>query len=158
MIDVSVSGTGNVVNSIHARINAMDEKIYQAVNRLSLRLLRHVKADKLSGQVLKNRTGRLRRSINRKVTSSENAIIATVGTNVSYAAAHEYGFHGNVSVKAHLRKLTKAFGKAIKNPHQIEVRASTRKMNMPERSFLRSSLKDLAPTIRTELTAAAQRK
>jgi phage gpG-like protein len=71
-----------------------------------------------------------------------------VGTNVRYAAIHEFGFRGSVSVRGHARK-----GRS----GSIEVGAYSRQVNLPARSFLRSSLDEMAVTIRSELRASALR-
>lgn len=118
----------------------------QSITRSLFELVAEVKSQKLSGQVLRNRTGRLRRSIHKSdVVDSGNEISGTVGTNVQYAAVHEYGFAGTVTVKAHMRMIKQAWGKALKNPHEVSVRSHGRQVNLPERSFLRSALKEMAP-------------
>lgn len=124
------------------------------VSRLAITLLRKVKEEKLSGQVLKNQTGTLRRSISQKVEASAQEVVGSVGTNLSYAAAHEFGFNGPVNVKAHLRMVKKAWGKTIKSPKEHPVRAFTRQMHLPEKSFLRSAMAEMAPEIREGLEAA----
>jgi phage gpG-like protein len=125
----------------------------KAITRDAIALTRYVKEEKLSGQVLKNRTGTLRRKINYTVSESPTAVTASVGVKLSYAAAHEFGFDGVVSVREHLRTVTQAFGRPIQ-PVQAVVRAHEMHMHLPERSFLRSSLKENAPTIREHLRAA----
>lgn len=126
------------------------------MNRLVITLQRNVKADKLSGQVLNVRTGRLRRSINTRMEGENTPSVAGyVGTNVVYGRAQEYGFHGVVTVRESLRKQTKAFGKSIE-PVDVVVRSHTRHVNLPEHSFLRSALADMAPTIKLELDNVAR--
>lgn len=122
------------------------------VSRLALLLLRKVKEEKLNGQVLKNRSSTLMRSINMKVDASPQQVIGSVGTNIRYAAAHEFGFQGTVNVPAHLRMMKVAWGRAVKNPRQIMVGAHSMKMNLPERSFLRSAMAEMAPEITESLT------
>lgn len=119
----------------HARTNLRSE-----LEGLALRMTVMVKAEKLSGQVLKVQTGRLRRSITWKVSDTGTGIYATVGTNVEYAPRHEYGFSGAEQVKAHLRKLASG--------RRVPVRAHARTVNAPERSFLRSSLQEMRGEIR----------
>lgn len=125
-----------------------------AIGRLVLQLQRNVKADKLSGQVLKVKTGRLRRSINSSLQGvNTERVQGTVGTNVSYARAHEYGFTGAVSVKAHMRTIKQAFGKSI-TPVSVQVGGHSRNVTLPERSFLRTALQDMEPRIQSELRNA----
>jgi phage gpG-like protein len=110
--------------------------------------------EKTAGEVLKIRSGHLNDSIHHTITRDDDqAIIATVGTDVVYAAIHEYGFDGIEEVTEYVRTITQAFGHAIA-PREVTVNAHARHMVMPERSFLRSSLDELAPSLRTALEAA----
>jgi hypothetical protein len=49
--------------------------------------------------------------------------------------------------------MTEAFGRPI-SEKTINVRAYRRRMDLPERSFLRSALEDMDPAIREEVGAA----
>jgi phage gpG-like protein len=120
-----------------------------AVTRLATQLQRHVMQDKLSGQVLRVRTGTLRRSINQRVEQSGDSTTGTVGTNIKYARAHEYG--GAVMVPAHQRRMTMVFGRPVQE-RMINVRAHT--ATYPERSFLRSALKDMEAQIKSGMEKA----
>jgi len=133
-----------------------DAEIGTTVGRLALKLQRHVVKDKLTGQVLNVRTGTLRRSIDQVVLRSPGSARGIVSTNLSYAAKHEYGFKGTESVKQHLRTIKQAWGREI-SPRDVVVRQHSRSVNMPERSFLRSSLRDMTPEIMADLEAAAGR-
>jgi hypothetical protein len=81
-----------------------------------------------------------------------------VSTPVKYARPHEYGFHGTVDVREHMRTIKQAFGRPIE-PGRGHGSAHSMKMNLPERSFLRSALMDMesAGTIRNEMEAAVSR-
>ncbi|RKV74398.1 MAG: HK97 gp10 family phage protein [Neisseria sp.] len=125
--------------------------IVQSVGRSALRLQREVMQNRLSGQVLNVRTGNLRRSIHQQVTNTGSAVIGEVNTNVRYGKAHEYGFAGTVNVKASLRQVRQAFGRPLKSPRYVQVRAHSRNVRLPERSFLRSALRDMKPMIETDL-------
>jgi phage gpG-like protein len=137
-----------------ARLEAMPKKVHDSllrrITRLAASLTHHVKADKLTNQVLHVRSGNLRTSIHQSITDAAAGIVAKVGTNVEYAAKHEYGFHGAEAVKAHLRTITQAFGRPI-SPREVLVRAHTRQVTYPERSFLRSALADMSDKIKTEM-------
>jgi phage gpG-like protein len=136
------------------------DRLRKAVTILTIKLQRKVKQDKLSGQVLHVRTGTLRRSINQKVESKNSKIIGTVGTNVHYAAIHEFGFKGTETVKAHVRRVKSRDyfrGKRKVAVGIALVSAHTRKMDMPQRSFLRSSLQDMKDDIRSTLQDAVNK-
>jgi phage gpG-like protein len=129
-------------------------KIAAAVNRVSIGLQARIISQKLSGQVLRVRTGTLRRSITHALLTESESVTGIVSTNVKYGKAHEYGFKGAIGVKAHLRVIKQAFGKSI-YPVTISVAGHTRNVNLPERSFLRSALKDVRPSVIANLTSAA---
>lgn len=61
--------------------------------------------------------------------------VKAVGTNVTYANVHQFGFNGPQQVKAHGRVQRMAFGRAM-SPRRVEVRAHTRQMKIPPRPFL----------------------
>lgn len=137
----------------------MRSNIRDAVTRAAVMLTRYVKEQKLSGQVLKNRTGTLRRKINYTVTETPNEIQASVGVKLSYAAVHEYGFDGTVSVRAHVRQVHSRDRQSLMTRKTTGlgigfVRAHERHMHIPERSYLRSSLAENALTIRDMLAAS----
>lgn len=142
---------------VMARVRRFDARfrgnLLRRVLRLSILLQAYVKTRKLSGQALKRKTGTLSRSINRKIKQTPIEISATVGTNVVYGKIHEYGFTGTENVRSHLRNIKQAFGRPIA-PREIMISAHSRKMVMPMRSFLRSSLQEMTPQIRAEMTAA----
>lgn len=128
----------------------------QRMQRVTVKLQAKVVRDKLSGGVLNVRTNNLRSSIHQGVTVSGDKVTGIVGTNVEYAAFHEYGFSGTQNVKEHLRKIKVAFGKPLKKPKLVSVRAHERKVEYPEKSFLRSAMEDLRSEIMVELTAAVK--
>lgn len=49
------------------------------------------------------RSGRLRGSLQKRITASKNGIRALLGSNIPYAPFHEFGFHGTQQVAAHTR-------------------------------------------------------
>lgn len=153
MIIGKVTGDEAVVLRLRVMGDRIRERLSKELTRSAIALTRYVKERKLSGQVLKNRTGTLRRKINYRTTETEKAMTASVGVKLSYAAAHEYGFDGIVTVREHLRQVKQAFGRPIA-PVTATVHAHQRHMHLPERSFLRSSLRENAPAIRERLRAA----
>jgi phage gpG-like protein len=137
----------NAAPKVRARVST-------EVMRLGLELLRKVKSEKLTGQALNVRTGRLRRSINHRLLESADTIQSRVGTNVSYGRRHELGFKGAEQVKQHLRKIKQAFGRPIA-PTVVTVGAFTRTANTPARPFLQPSLAEMKDEIRRRLLVAA---
>jgi phage gpG-like protein len=113
-----------------------------------------IKFEKLSGQVLKNRTGTLRRSITPTVKEGGSSVTGEVATNIEYAGVHEFGYSGSQSVKAHLRTIKQAFGRPLKSPVTQNVSAHSRHVNFPERSFMRTALNEMEPQIRAQFESA----
>jgi len=122
------------------------------------------------GLTLKRRTGTLRRSINSQVEVTGGSVVGTVGIKLTYAAIHEFGFEGTVNVAAHLRKVkagkslseakktARGRSRARKEKYNLaQVKAHTRKMKMPERSYLRSALRELKPSIIEALKTAIRK-
>jgi phage gpG-like protein len=154
------------VQAVQGRLRNVAARMPGVVNKAvkdeALRVLTRVKL-KLSDDVLKVRSGRLRRSITTSFTEAPTFIEAKVGTNVSYARVHELGFKGSVSVKAHIvkehtRKMNQAFGRPIE-PRRVTVREHvvsqhSKAMNIPARSFLLSSLTELQPSILNNIRMA----
>lgn len=166
MIKAEIIGAASVISKLKRLSPRVELALIREVGRLSTQLERRVK-QKLSGEVLHVRTGRLRRSIHQEVSSSDTEVTGIVGTDVEYAAAHEYGFSGTETVRAHIRNLTKTrtlslTGKLLKHPVKIStgstmVRAFTRHANTPKSSFLLSALREMRPEILEGLRAAVRR-
>lgn len=68
------------------------------------------------------KTGRLRNSLWVKIGESATTAQGILGSNVKYAAFHEFGFTGTVNVKAHKRAV-----KAMKDGKRIEPRKAIMK-------------------------------
>lgn len=172
MISGSVTGDAEVKRWLQRVPRSALGEIKQAVARITFAVMTRSVGGKLSGQVLKRRTGTLARSVTqspRTYLVGNTLVVGTVGTvdltgpggrqPVKYGAMHEFGFQGTVDVRAHLREIRQAWGRQLKQPQQITVAAHQRQVNLPERSWLRSALADVAAagTIDREITAALDR-
>ena len=151
MLKMEFIGGDVLVALLRAYGDKVQTAIVKSVARSALKLQSEVMENRLSGQVLNVRTGNLRRSIHQRVTNTGGAVIGEVNTNVRYGAAHEYGFAGTVNVKASLRQVRQAFGRPLKSPRYIQVKAHSRNVRLPERSFLRTALRDMKPEIEADL-------
>jgi len=149
MFKVEVLGGAEVLKKIDQIEPQIRKSLLATITILSFQLQAKVVSEKLSGQVLKTRTGTLRRSIATNVTNLSGSMTGRVGTNVDYGLIHEYGFKGNVTVDGHLRQIKKAWGRSI-----TYVRTHQRKANYPVRSFLRSALREMKPMIKIEIDKA----
>jgi hypothetical protein len=155
MSDPEIVGLDAVILKLDRMPATVRASLLRAVTEEGGRVTRRVQ-EKLQGEVLKERTHRLHDAVHLKVgelPSEVIGIVGTAGTNVRYAAYQEYGFHGVEQVRAHIRRVSVAFGRSI--PTVIaSVRAHSRHVNYPAHSFLRSTLVEMAPEIRVRLAAA----
>ena len=156
MITGQITGVDKVIARFGGMTNRVRDELRETIKTLGFDLQAYVQRNKLSGQVLRNRSGHLRSSIHPSFFETDTSVSAIVGTNVEYAAIHEYGFDDTEDVREHLRTITQAFGREI-NPVTFTVHAFTRQMHMPVRSFLRTSLLENGEHIKAELKAAVQR-
>lgn len=141
MFEVKVTDKGVRASLTKFQTVAVGE-LLKVITSLSIQLTAYVKDKKLSGQVLNVRTGTLRRSITFRVNSLPDKIEGVVGTNLIYAAIHEYG--GQFRTRLGTGK----------NPPKVGGKPFG---TMPERSFLRSSLRENSSNIVRQLNAAIGR-
>jgi hypothetical protein len=153
VISAHLVGDEQLLQRLRELQNAINAGLARCITQLGIDLQRNVQQDKLSGQVLKTRTGALKSSIDRRVDQSARGTTANVFTELRYGAAQEYGFAGTVSVGAGLRRIRQAFGRPI-TEKTISVRAYDRRMSLPERSFFRSALDEMTPAIREAVDTA----
>jgi phage gpG-like protein len=141
-----LNGDG-LVSSITQRVPALQAKNEALVMRLT------IETQRLAKQLAPHKTGRLQRSINSQFTGQgSNVVTGTVGTNVEYARVQEYG--GPVTIRAHQRMMTMAWGKPVKNPRKIDVREHV--ANYPEQSYLRAALAMMSGVIAQDFAALAR--
>ena len=69
------------------------------------------------------------------------------GSNKVYARIHNEGFDGTVTVGAHSRSITQAFGRQLPGGLTVQVASFERHMNMPARTFLGINAEDEAELI-----------
>lgn len=129
-------------------VGMVDSAVERAVLKLAIKMTGLVKT-KLSGEVLRVRTGRLRRSIHYELTKGANSVEATIGTNVVYGKTHELG----LTIPAHIieAKRAKALAFQMGGKMMFRKRVNIPAVKMPQRSFLESSLRQMAPEIRETL-------
>lgn len=156
MITAAIVGERELIQQLGIVGSLAKKEMRKTVDLFALKMLARVKL-KLSDDVLRVRTGRLRRSITQKVEEDVYGVTGTVGTNVSYAKFQELGFSGAVNVKEHLRTMKKAFGKNIKGGAvTYTVKAHSRQVNYPAHSFLASSLAELEPQFKAAIAEASK--
>lgn len=152
MIRGEVVGAEAVIihlGQVHPRVHGL---VRQAVMAETINLV-SVEKGKVSGPVLKTKSGTLRRGINPQFEETETSITGSAGIGkeaAKYPAVHEFG--GTFTIREHTRRMTQAWGRAVKNPRQITVRAHA--AIYPERSYLRSSLRENEARIKGNIAQA----
>lgn len=142
IIEAQISGDDRVVAMFGAFTPALEKEIRASMTKLVGMLQQTIKFSKLSGQVLNVRSGRLRKSISTSVEQTRGRTTGNTFTDVWYGRVHEYGFTGVIAVEAHLRQIKQAWGRSI-SPKSVFINAYERRVNLPERSFMRTALRDL---------------
>lgn len=134
------------LDTLQARLATFPQSLQDALitksQNLAQALADKVRDDKLSGEVLKSRSGRLKDSIQSSVGKDGDEVKGNVfvSGDVSYAAIQEYGG----TTKAHIIEASNA--KVLTFPWQGKTAFLARVHHpgsvIPERSYLRSALED----------------
>lgn len=152
--------------AVIAHFRAMPDRLRDALRRAIaddlIKLQRHIVTQKLSGQVLKRRTGTLAASVTPgPIMEEANAIIGTIGPNTPYARLLEYG--GTVKHPGGTAYLVDKDGTHfISNDTASRLGVNlprTRAHDIPvaAHSYMRSGLADMRQTILDDLQQAARR-
>ena len=153
MIALSIGGLDATVSRLDVLPQTVARRLAVEVERLS-GVLRNRIERKLSGEVLQRRSGRLAGSISVNIERSGLAVNATVGSDVSYSGIHEYG--GVLPPREILPKNGRILAFPWRGQQRFFKRVSVPAATMPECSFLRSALGEIAPEIRAAVEAAAR--
>ena len=139
-----------------ARLQAMPAilrgEIAGRLTALATALQQHVQRDKLSGQLVAVRSGRLRDSIRVAVTDDGPAIGARIFSDAPQAARLEFGWRGNGTPAAALRSLKQRFVLPLRQGSRPPA-GRDRPIDLAPRPFLRSALDDMASEIEAGLAA-----
>jgi phage gpG-like protein len=153
VIETKITGEGQVLTGLVRIEGEVEARVRASVARQTLELVRHVKENKLTGQVLKVRTGTLRRSIAHSLTTTSGAITGTVSTPLVYAPIHEFG--GTIPARIVEARRAQALKFTVGGKTLFRRAVSIPAVRMPERSFLRAALADRQAAIEADLQAAA---
>ncbi len=155
LLNVSLTGDRELIAKLDGLPQAVHDALLQKVTELSLMLEEKVKG-KLSDDVLHVRTGNLRRSIFSEVDDQGSAIFGKVASSgdVPYAAIHEFG--GKTPAHDILPSKAQALAFVMEGKTVLAKIVRHPGSNIPERSYLRSSLGDMQETIIEGLTQAVQ--
>jgi phage gpG-like protein len=140
-----------------ASLAGMPDRVRQALsskaNVLAVALEAKIQ-QKLSGGVLNTRSGALASSIIATVDESSADVSVRIGTSgdVKYAAIQEFG--GAIPPHEIVPDKAKALAFAIGGKQVFAARVNLPAVTLPERSYLRASLGEMAEEIREEFGAA----
>jgi phage gpG-like protein len=109
---------------------------------------------KLAGEVFTARSGALARSIVTTIDQDAAGVSVEIASNgdVKYAAIHEFG--GMIPPHEIVPDKAKALAFAVGGKEVFATRVNLPAVTMPERSYLRSSLDEMADQIREGLSQA----
>jgi phage gpG-like protein len=155
MLNVSLVGDKEVIAKLTAMPNKVKASLERKVTALAYQLLAKVKG-KLSGEVLKVRSGLLRDSAFERVLSTATSVTGQVVEpgSVPYAAIHEFG--GTINVPEIVPVKAKALMFQAGGATVFAARTRAHTVTMPERSYMRSSLADMEQQIREGLNEAVR--
>lgn len=153
LMNVTIVGDKELIAHLQRMPGAVQAALKIKVTQLALQLENYVKTQKLNGQVLNRISGRLARSISNKITATAQEIIARVFSSgdVKYAAIHEFGGRTSPHVIEPKKAHALAFG------GQFYAKVNHPGSKMPERSYLRSSLRDMSTQISLGMKEAVVR-
>lgn len=162
MLNIQLRGDRELVQKYQGGGERARREITKAIVALQLKLEHHIKADKLSGQVLHVVSGDLRASIfSKPIQESGDTITGYVASSgdVKYAAIHEFG--GTIPHPGgtpYMNFQGQTFFVSLANAKNLNLPVTkAHAIPMPQRSFMRSALADMSQEIRRDLDAAAHR-
>lgn len=155
MLNITITGDTALIARLNRMPDAIQRSLLRKVTALTFQLQALVKS-KLTNRVLNVRTGMLRDSIFRRVESTSTGVIGRVASsgNVKYAAIHEFGGVIPAHIVRPKTASVLAFQIGGKTVFAKEVHIPA--VRMPERSYMRSSLRDMRTQIQEGLTEAVR--
>jgi phage gpG-like protein len=139
-----------------AALAAMPERIRDALvaksNTLAAALQQKIQ-QKLAGEALQTRSGALAASIVASIAEEPQGVAVRIAsTDVKYAAIHEFG--GTIPPHQIVPDKAKALAFVIGGKLVFAARVQIPAVTVPERSYMRSSLAEMAEAIREGLSEA----
>lgn len=153
MIAIELKGDREVVAYLQAAPARARAGVARGIMRLGLELQKRMQ-DKVSGDVLRVKSGALRSSLDLRVEEGVSSVSAIVGRGaVEYAGYHEYGVPHSWTIRPKSAQVL-----AFEWHGQQVFRRQVTHPALPERSFARAALKEIesqvAPVLTEEIAAA----
>lgn len=152
MIGIQILNAERVITGLNLRVEKARAGAKSVLDAWAYELAGYIKASKLSGNPLNRRSGRLSSSVHPVDQSSGETISAGAGggAGVPYAKIHEYG--GTINHPGGTAYFVSALlGRTffVSNASALAAslpRTQPHTIDMPERSYMRSGLRDKAPS------------
>lgn len=159
MINYAIRITGDL--RLREKLGLLKPVLVSTLQSWAVATAAYCVAEKLSGSPLHRRSGRLSRTVHGEVEPKGDMVsgVVAAGRDVPYARIHEFGglikAHQVVAKNAQALAFTAGWG-PMQGPGGKVFRKSVNipAITMPERSYMRSSLKDRAPNGIAQLKAA----
>jgi phage gpG-like protein len=139
-----------------AALANMPERIRGALSASATALAAELQgkiAQKLTGGVLNTKSGALARSIGLTIDDTPAGVSVRIATaDVRYAAIHEFG--GTIPAHQIMPDKARALAFVTGGKQAFAARVQIPAVTMPERSYMRSSLAEMAESIRDGLSSA----
>jgi hypothetical protein len=170
LLEISFNGSDKrAVEALVSKTDTIIGRLTLKLNALMLRLQAKIVGEKLDGQVLHHRSGKLSQSIRVVPPAIEGgnlrAAVQGAGGPAWYGRLHEFGYtytreagHRRIgfNAKGEITKLltrAKSVRRSVASTKSIDVRSYT--VHIPVRSFMRTSQEEMRPVITEELKQAA---
>jgi phage gpG-like protein len=140
-----------------AALAAVPDRLREALSSKATELTAALQSriqQKLAGEVLDARTGALARAITATINVGSADVSVTIGAagDIKYAAIHEFG--GTIPPHQIVPDKARALAFLIGGKQAFATRVNLPAINMPERSYLRSSLAEMANEIKAGMGEA----
>ena len=150
--------------NVHIQLNEENNRIKKEIRNVIIKLTQDLHQQShnhltVGSPYLKVGEGRLRSSLISDIYTKENSIEGVVkagGAHIKYMFIHEFGLFGSISIKEHLRRIKKAFGRPIPLK-EVLVKSHSRTVRFKERRMLRDALKIVSKDLPEKINKAIDR-
>lgn len=147
-------GDRSVIEFLQSYSGRVQDIILRKWQSLATSLSDRVK-EKLSGEVLNARTGRLRASIVSRIYEGKGHVTLSIGSrgDVPYASLHEYG--GSVMIPAIYPNKSNVLRFYVGGVKRFARHTAAHVVHLPERSYIRSTMDEMIIVFSDSLIDAA---
>jgi phage gpG-like protein len=156
MIGAQITGAAEVIERLGAVTPKVRAAAKSSLDMWAKELVGYIRTVKLSGNPLNRRSGKLSSSVypDKRETADTISGGARAGLDVPYAKIHEYG--GLIPAHTVVVKNAQALCFSVGGIRRFAKAVNIPDVQMPERSYMRSSLREQAPEGIAELRAAVR--